>query len=91
VKGAVVVALIAATPPTVGALLTYVQARVAQREAARDRASATARTLEILGGAIERLQETTDRVETGIADLRERVGHLEGAAMGATRARRLRA
>ena len=89
-RGAIVVALIAATPPTVGVLLTYLQARLARREASVERASTTARTLEVLGGGIERLQTTTDRVEAGIADLRERVGRLEGAATASER-RRLRA
>lgn len=84
----VLVALIAASPPTIGVLLTYLQARSVQREASRERMSATARTIEVLGGAIGRLQETTQRVESGVADLRDRVGRLEGGA--AAEARRLR-
>ena len=90
-RGAVLVALIAAAPPTVGAVLTYLQARSARREAAEQRAAATDRTLEVLGGAIERLQQTTDRVEGAVSDLRERVGRLEGAAAAAPAHRRLRA
>lgn len=87
---AIVVALIAATPPTIGVILTYTQARSSRREASYERASATARTLEVLGGAIERLQATADRVEAGVADLRERVSRLEGATENAP-SRRLRA
>ena len=87
-RAAVVAAVIAALPPTVGILLTYLQARATRREASREREAATARTLEVLGGALERLQASVERVESGVGDLRERVGRLEGAA---AERRRLRA
>jgi hypothetical protein len=84
---AIVVALIAAMPPTIGVILTYTQARSARREASYERASATARTLDVLGAAIERLQTTTERVEAGVVDLRERVGRLEGVVANEERRR----
>lgn len=87
---AVIVALIAAAPPTLAALVTYLQARAAQRAASEERKSATERTLEVLGAAIDRLQVATDRIDGGVADLRERVGRLEGGLAGGT-SRRLRA
>jgi hypothetical protein len=85
---AIVVAVIAAMPPTIGVILTYLQARAARREASHERMCATTSSLSVLSTAIERLQGTADRVEAGIADLRERVGRLEGAAIS-PRGRRL--
>lgn len=86
---AVVVAFIAAAPPTVGVVLTYLQARAARRVDSVERKAGVEQTVAVLGAAIGRLQTTTDRIEGGVADLRERVGRLEGAAD--TARRRLRA
>ncbi|HEX2039160.1 MAG TPA: hypothetical protein VHF47_05425, partial [Acidimicrobiales bacterium] len=64
------------------------QARSAQRAASEERKAAVDRTLEVLGAAIERMQATTDRIDGGVTDLRERVARLEAAAAAAD-ARRL--
>jgi predicted nucleic acid-binding Zn-ribbon protein len=85
----VVVALIAAVPPTVAGLLAFAQARSAKRAESAQRSAETARTLEVLGAAIETVQATAERVESGVGDLRERVSRLEGAILGP--AKRLRA
>lgn len=88
-RQAAAVALIAALPPTLAALLAYAQGRSAQRAASDQRSADTAPTLEILGSAIEGVQATTERVEAGVGELRERISRLEGAVLASPR--RLRA
>ena len=81
-KGAVVVAMVSALPPTVAALLAFVQARAAQRASAAERTAGITQTVEILGGGIARLEVTVGRVDEGVTDLRERVARLEGVVSG---------
>jgi phage shock protein A len=82
----VVVAIVAAWPPTVAATLTFLAARAADRRASVERAAATAQSLEALGASVERVEAVVGRVESGVGELRERVARLEGASDAAVRA-----
>ena len=77
-RTAVVAALVAAVPPTVAALLTFLQARATNRRAAEQDAVGVARILGEMGGTIERIEATVERLDDGVTDLRERVARLEG-------------
>jgi hypothetical protein len=79
VREAVLVAVVAAWPPTLAALLSFVVARSSDRRAAQERAAVTAQSLDHLGAAVGRVEATVERVEAGVCDLRERVARLEGA------------
>lgn len=78
-SAAIVVAIIAAGPPTLASLLAYVTARSSQRAANRDQAAAVAHSLDTLEDAVTRIESTLGRVEDGVIELRERVARLEGA------------
>ncbi|MGH9282081.1 MAG: hypothetical protein ACRD0S_04005 [Acidimicrobiales bacterium] len=75
----VLVASIAATPPTVAAMLAFFSTRASDRLAARERAASVAQTLAGLASAVGRIESAVERVETGVVELRERVARLEGA------------
>ena len=75
----VLVAMLAATPPTAAAILTFIAARASDKRVAADRAAVVAKSLDQLGAAIARIESAVDRVETTLADVRERVARLEGA------------
>jgi hypothetical protein len=72
---AVAVALIAATPGVLGAVLGYLNARTLRRQTKTENAVPIGRLLEQLDGKVDRL---TDHM----TDLRERVARLEGHASG---------
>jgi hypothetical protein len=78
-REAVVVAAVAAWPPTLAAVLTFLAARRAERRVAQERASLVDQSLESLHGALDRVGDSVERVEAGVVDLRERVSRLEGA------------
>jgi len=73
------VAFIAATPPTLAAMLAFFSTRASARVAANERAAMVAQSLDNLGNALARVEAGVERVETAVTDLRERVAHLEGA------------
>lgn len=75
---AVLIAVIAATPPTLAALLTFLQARAANRRAAEQEAIGVARSLGELQGSVSRIDAAVQRIDEGVVDLRERVARLEG-------------
>lgn len=85
------VAVIAALPPTLAALLTFVQARAANRAAMRRAeehdALGMAASLGRLRSAVGRVESAVDRIDDGVVDLRERVARLEGAHSAARRLR----
>ena len=78
-------AAIAAVPPTLAAVLTFLQARAANRRAAEQDALGVSRTLGDLQGTIKRVEATVLRIDDGVLDLRERVARLEGADAAAER------
>jgi outer membrane murein-binding lipoprotein Lpp len=78
VKDTMLVAVVAAWPPTLAAVLSFVIARSSDRRAAQERAAVTDQRLDHLGTAIGRVEATVERVDTGVGDLRERVARLEG-------------
>lgn len=78
-KAAVLVAAIAATPPTLAAMLAFFSSRSSDRVAARERSATLAQSLDSLGTAVGRIESTVERVEVGVVELRERVARLEGA------------
>lgn len=86
-NGAVLVAMIAALPPALAALLAFLSAQSSDRRAALERAAVMSTSLETLAEAVQRLDHKVDRLETkidrvesGIVELRERVAHLEAAS-----------
>lgn len=78
-RSSVLVAFIAATPPTLAAMLAFFSTRASARVAANERAAMVAQSLDNLGNALARVEAGVERVETAVTDLRERVAHLEGA------------
>ena len=78
-RGSVLVAFIAATPPTLAALLAFFSTRASARVATLERTATVAQSLDNLRTAVDRIESAVDRVETGVMELRERVAHLEGA------------
>ena len=74
---AIVIAAVAAAPPTLAALLAYTGARAAQREAAADRNGDLRHTVATIVGTLDRVASTVERVEGAVGDLRERVASLE--------------
>ncbi len=84
-----IVAVIAAVPPTLAALLAFFGTRRSDRVAVEERAATFALSLENLQATVGRVESTVDRVEQGVVDLRgvvtdlkERVARLEGARLG---------
>lgn len=78
-RASILVAFIAATPPTVAAMLAFFSARGSTRLAAQERAATVAESLDNLEDAVGRIESSLERVENGLMELRERVAHLEGA------------
>ena len=74
----VVVALIAATPPTLAATLAFFAARGQDRIAVAERAATVAQSLDHFQSAVGRVEASVGRVEDGVGELRERVAHIEG-------------
>ena len=72
---AIVVALIAATPGVVGAVLGYLNSRSIRRQTATENAVP-------LGRLLEQLDRKVDRLTDNVGGLRERVARLEGQASG---------
>lgn len=77
--GSVLVAFIAATPPTLAAMLAFFAGRASDRAVAQERAAIVSQSLEHLHVAVARVEAGVERVETGVVELRERVARLEGA------------
>jgi hypothetical protein len=75
----IVVAIVAAWPPILAAILTFLAARASDRRASVERAALTAQSLEQLATAVGRVEAAVERVETGLGDVRERVARLEGS------------
>lgn len=71
---AIIVAVIAATPGVLGAVLGYLNNRSLRRQ------TATAAAVP-LGRLLEQLDRKVDRLADGVVDLRERVARLEGRAL----------
>jgi hypothetical protein len=82
-KVAIVIAVIAATPPTLAAMLAFFTGRASDRAAASERAAVVSQALEHLGLAVDRVEAGVGRVEAGVVELRERVARLEGAGSAA--------
>ncbi|HSH58154.1 MAG TPA: hypothetical protein VK988_00645 [Acidimicrobiales bacterium] len=78
-RAAVLVASIAAGPPTLAALLAFFSSRSSARQGVQERSAVVAQSLENVHAAVGRVEATVDRVETGVIELRERVARLEGA------------
>jgi hypothetical protein len=74
----VLVALLAATPPTAAAVLTFLAARASDKRGSIDRAAVTAKSIDQLGGAVARVEGAVERIEGTLTDIRERVARLEG-------------
>ncbi len=72
---AIIVALIAATPGVLGAVLGYLNARALRRQTATENSVP-------LGRLLEQVDRKVDRLTDSLADLRERVARLEGGAAG---------
>ena len=70
---AVTVALIAALPPTIAAVLSFLQARLTQRSS-----NGTAVAVEHLRAAVDDVRAGLQRVEVSVAELHGRVTQLEG-------------
>ena len=79
-KATLIVAVIAAVPPTLAALLAFFGTRHSDRFAVEERAATFALSLENLQATVGRVESTVDRVEQGVVDLRERVARLEAGA-----------
>lgn len=80
---AVVVALVAAVPPTLAALLTFMAARSSDRRVGKERAAVVDQSLEALHSSVGQVADAVGRVEGVVTDLRERVARLEGAQAAA--------
>ena len=78
-KAAVLIAAIAAGPPTLAALLTFFATRASARLTIQERTAVVAQSLQNLHDAVARVEGTVERVEVGVTDLRERVARLEGS------------
>lgn len=74
------IALIAATPPTLAAVLTFLAARSAMRRESDAHAAVLTHSLDTLQTTVDRIERIVERIDGGIGDLRERVAHLEGAS-----------
>jgi len=72
---AIVVAIIAATPGVLGAVLGYLNTRTLRRQTATENAVP-------IGRLLEQLDKKVDRLTDSVVDLRERVARLEGRASG---------
>ena len=83
VTDAVVVAAVAAVPPTLAAVLTFAAARASDRRAARERAAVVDQSLGTLQSSLGQVSDAVGRVEDVVTDLRERVAQLEGAQTAA--------
>ena len=81
----IAIAAVAAWPPTLAAVLTFLTARRAERRAAQERAALVDKSLDALHGSMGRVGESVDRVEGVVVDLRERVSRLEGAQAATAR------
>lgn len=77
-REAVIVAVVAAWPPTLAALLAFLAARASDRRSAAEGTAATAQSLDHLSAAVGRVEAAVEHVESGVCDLRERVARLEG-------------
>lgn len=75
-----VIAVVAATPPTLAAVLTFLAARSATRRENDARALVVTHSLDTLQATVGRIERTVERIDNGVGDLRERVAHLEGAS-----------
>ena len=78
-RDAVLVAVIASTPPTLAAVLGFVASRAAMRHETQRQTAATALSLHALQTTVNRVETTVERIDVGLDDLRERVARLEGA------------
>jgi hypothetical protein len=82
---AVVIALVAAAPPTLAAVLTFAAARASDRREGQVRAAVVDRSLDSLHTSVGQVADAVGRVEGVVTDLRERVARLEGAQTAAAR------
>lgn len=78
-KASILVAVIAATPPTLAAVLTFLASRSAMRRDYERHAIAMSHSLNALEATVGRVEATVERIDAGVDDLRERVARLEGA------------
>ena len=85
-RGGLLVALVAATPPTLAAILTFLVARSSSRREGEARAASLAHSFDTLQATVVRIERTVERIDAGVGDLRERVAHLEGASEARTAA-----
>ncbi|MDQ1438496.1 MAG: hypothetical protein QOK43_2125 [Acidimicrobiaceae bacterium] len=80
---AVVIAAVAAVPPTLAAVLTFAAARASDRRAGRERAAVLDQSFGSLHASVGQVADAVGRVEGVVTDLRERVARLEGARSAA--------
>lgn len=74
------IAAVTAVPPTVAAVLTFIQSRATRRQASRETAAAMAGAVDTIATGLERVEAAISRVQDSVVGLRERVATLEGAA-----------
>lgn len=82
---AVLIALVAAVPPTLAALFTFAAARSSDRRLREERAAVVDQSLESLHASVGQVGDAVGRVEGVVTELRERVARLEGAEAGRAR------
>lgn len=78
-RGSVLVAFIAATPPTLAAALAFFAARASERTVGQEQTAIVTQAQDNLPIAVGRVESTVERIEVGVVELRERVERLEGA------------
>jgi hypothetical protein len=75
------VALIAAAPSTLAAVLVYVSARSALREASDRTVLELGYRLASLADDVKRISSIVDRIDTAFGEVRERLARFEGDAV----------
>jgi hypothetical protein len=78
-REALVVAVVAAWPPTLAAVLSFLAARAADRRAARDQAALARQAHDALAATVARIESAVMAVDAGVRDVAERLARLEGA------------
>lgn len=78
VSDAVLAATIGSTAPTLAALLAYVNARAARRTTEANDVTHLNAVVGELDRSVQRIEAATNRVETAVGGLRERLARVEG-------------
>lgn len=75
---AITVATIGSIAPTGAALLAYINARAARRATEANDVTHLNAAVDELDRSVRRIEAATDRVETAVGGLRERIARVEG-------------